>query len=95
MEAKKLHLKVITHEKVVFDDDVDAVYAVGEQGEFGILNSHIPFMTALKICVVRAVKNGETTPIATMGGVFQVKENDCLILTSVAELASDIDVARA
>lgn len=95
MEAKKLHLKVITHEKIVFDDDIDAVYALGENGEFGVLNGHIPFMTALKICVVRAIKNGETIPIATMGGVFQVKENDCIILTSVAELASDIDVARA
>ena len=95
MEAKKLHLKVITHEKVVFDDDIDAVYAIGEQGEFGVLNSHIPFMTALKIGVVRAVKDGIIVPIATMGGVFQVKENDCLILTSVAELAADIDVARA
>ena len=95
MALKNLHLKVITHEKVVFDEDIDAVYALGEKGEFGVLNGHIPFMTALKICVVRAIKNGETTPIATMGGVFQVKENDCIILTSVAELASDIDVARA
>ena len=95
MELKKLHLKVITHEKIVFDDDIDAVYAIGENGEFGILSGHIPFMTALKICVVRAVKGEETIPIATMGGVFQVKENDCIILTSVAELASDIDVARA
>jgi len=95
MELKKLHLKVITHEKVVFDDDVDAVYATGEKGEFGILSGHIPFMTALKICVVRAVKDGQTIPIATMGGAFQVKENDCIILTQVAELAADIDVARA
>ena len=95
MEVKKLHLKVITHEKVVFDEDIDAVYAIGEKGEFGILSGHIPFMTALKICVVRAVKDGITTPIATMGGVFQVKENDCIILTSIAELASDIDIVRA
>ena len=95
MELKKLHLKVITHEKVIFDDDVNAVYANGENGEFGVLSGHIPFMTALKIGVVRAIKEEETISIATMGGVFQVKENDCIILTSVAELASDIDVARA
>ena len=95
MDSNKLHLKVITHEKVVFDDDIEALYAIGEKGEFGVLKNHIPFMTALKIGVVRVIRDGVTIPIATMGGVFQVKENDCIILTQVAELGADIDVARA
>lgn len=95
MEAKKLHLKVITHEKIVFDKDVDAIYSTGEKGEFGILSGHIPFMTALKIGVTRAVVEGETIYIAIMGGAFQVKNNEAIILCDVAELDSDIDVARA
>lgn len=95
MEDKKLHLKVITHEKVVFDSYVDAIYALGEKGEFGILPNHIPFMTSLKIGVTRAVVDGKTIPIATMSGVFQVKNNEAIILATVAELADDIDVARA
>ncbi len=95
MDGKKLHLKVLTHEKVVFDSDVDAIYATGEQGEFGILPDHIPFMTTLKIGVTRAVTNDKTYYIATIGGAFQVKNNEALILTSTAELDTGIDVARA
>lgn len=95
MEAKKLHLKVITHEKIVFDKDVDAIYSTGEKGEFGILPGHIPFMTALKIGVTRAIIDGTTIYIAIMGGAFQVKDNEAIILCEVAELDDDIDVARA
>lgn len=95
MEAKKLHLKVITHERVVYDSDVDAIYSHGEKGEFGILPGHIPFMTSLEIGVTRAIIDNKTIPIAIMGGVFQLKNNEAIILTTVAEHASDIDVARA
>ena len=95
MEENKLHLKVITHEKVVFDGDVDALYSTGEKGEFGILPRHIPFMTALKIGVTRAVIGDNTINIAVMGGAFQVKNNDIIILTGAAELSDDIDTVRA
>ena len=95
MADKKLHLKILTHENVVFDADVDEVYAVGEKGEFGILYNHIPFMSALKIGVTRAVSDGVVKKIATMGGVLQVKDNEVIILTSIAEVDADIDAARA
>lgn len=95
MADKKLHLKILTHENVVFDADVDAVYAVGEKGEFGILYNHIPFMSALKIGVTRTVSDGVVKKIATMGGVLQVKDNEVIILTSIAEVDADIDAARA
>ncbi len=95
MSEKKLHLKVLTHEKVVFDSDVDAIYASGEKGEFGVLPGHIPFMTALKIGVTRAIIGENTVFIAIMGGAFQIKDNEAIILSDVAELAEDIDVARA
>ena len=95
MEEKKLHLKVITHEKIVFDGDVDAVYATGEKGDFGILPNHIPFMTALKIGVARVAIDDKIVNIAIMGGAFQVKNNDIIILTSAAELSDDIDIVRA
>lgn len=95
MSEKNLHLKVLTHEKVVFDSDVDAIYASGEKGEFGVLPGHIPFMTALKIGVTRAIIGENTVFIAIMGGAFQIKDNEAIILSDVAELAEDIDVARA
>ena len=42
-----MRLKIITHEKVVFDEDVDEIYTRGVDGEFGILKNHVPVMSAL------------------------------------------------
>lgn len=95
MSGKKINLKIITHEKEVFNEDVDAIYSKGVDGEFGILPDHIPFMSALDIGVTRVEKDGETESYTTMGGIFQFKENKALILTDLAEKGSDIDVTRA
>ncbi len=95
MSNKKIHFKIITPEKIVFEDDVDAIYAQGEAGSFGILPDHIPFMSALAVDTARAEKNGEIISFSIIGGAFQFKNNDAIILTEVAERGSDIDTARA
>ena len=92
---KNLHLKITTHEKVVFDADVDEIYSKGTQGEFGILPDHIPFMSALDIGVTKVITNGTSEFFTTMGGVFQLKDNQALILTQAAEKAEEIDIQRA
>lgn len=91
----KLHLKITTHERVVFDADVDEIYSKGTQGEFGILPGHIPFMSALDIGITKVVIDGKTEKFTTMGGVFQLTGNEALILTQAAERAEEIDVERA
>lgn len=95
MSEKKLHLKITTHERVVFDSDVDEIYSKGTQGEFGVLPGHIPFMTALDIGVTKIVVEGKPQFFTTMGGVFQVQGNEVLILTQTAEKAEEIDIERA
>ena len=90
-----MHLKIITHEKVVFDDNVDEIYAKGEKGEFGILKGHIPYMTALDIGVAKIVKDGKSKYFSIMGGIFQFKDEEALILTQTAERGDEIDEIRA
>lgn len=92
---KKLHLKITTHERVVFDSDVDEIYSRGVEGEFGVLPGHIPFMTALDIGVTKVIIDGKSEYFTTMGGVFQIQGNEALILTQTAEKAEEIDVERA
>ncbi len=95
LSKKNLHLKITTHQKVVFDADVDEIYSKGTDGEFGILSNHIPFMSALDIGVTKAVTGGITEYFAIMGGVFQITDNQALILAQAAENGKDIDTARA
>ncbi len=90
-----MKLKIITQERVVFDQEVDAVYSKGIDGEFGILKGHIPMMSALDIGVTRAIVNDEVKTFTTMGGILQFKNEECLILTTLAEPGEEIDEARA
>lgn len=90
-----MHLKLITHDRIVFDEDVNEIYTRGVDGEFGILENHVPIMTALDVGVTKAVQGDKIKLFTTMGGIFQFKDNDAIILTDNAESGSDIDVARA
>ena len=90
-----MHLKIITHEKVVFDENVDEIYTKTTDGEMGILKNHVPVMAALDIGVTKAIKDNQPILFTTMGGVLQFKEDEALILTTTAERGDEIDVARA
>lgn len=90
-----MHLKIITHERVVFDEDVNEIYTKTTNGEIGILKNHVPIMAALDIGVTKAVKEEDVKYFTTMGGVLQFKDNEALILTDTAECGDEIDVARA
>lgn len=90
-----MHLKIITHEKIVFDDNVDEIYTKTVEGEIGILKNHVPIMSALDIGVTKVVKNSQPQTFTTMGGVLQFKDDEALILTPTAESGSEIDVTRA
>ena len=95
MEEKKIHIKIITPEKIVYEDDIDAIYAQGTAGSFGILPNHIPFMSVLDIGITKVEKSGAATNFSVMGGTLQFKNNEAIILTEAAEKDCDIDTARA
>ncbi len=95
MSENKIHFKLITHEKIVFEGDVDEIYTKGINGSFGILVDHTPFMSALAIGVTKIVNEGTPTYFATMGGVLQFTNNQAVILSEEAENGKDIDVTVA
>lgn len=93
--GEKIHLKVITHEKIVYENDIDELYVQTTDGRMGILKNHIPVISTLGIGVTKAINGKESDCIATMGGILQFAHNKATILTDIAELDCDIDVARA
>jgi len=94
-EKLKLKVKIISPERMVFEGEADELITQGVNGQFGILPDHIPFMTPIDIGVTKIINEGETEYIATLGGTFQVKDNEIIILAKCAELAGEIDVMRA
>ena len=90
-----MHLKIITHEKIVFDEDVNEIYNRGLDGEFGVLKGHIPIMSTLDIGITRVVQDEGEKIFTTMGGIFQFKDDEGIILTTTAESGDEIDAYRA
>lgn len=90
-----IHLKVITHEKIVYENDIDELYVKSKDGQLGILKGHTPVICALDIGVTKAVIGNKWDCLATIGGILQFADNKAVILTDTAELDCDIDVARA
>ena len=90
-----MQLKIITHERVVFDGEVDELVIQTKTGQMGILKDHLPVTTTLDVGVTKARQGDKFRYFATMGGVFQFKDNAATILTDVCEDGCDIDVTRA
>lgn len=92
---EKIHLKIITHERIAFEQDIDELYVQATDGRIGILKNHIPVICALDIGVAKVVADKKAQQIAVMGGILSFNKNNATILTDIAELGCDIDVARA
>ena len=90
-----MKLKIITHEKIVFDSEVDEIVIQTKSGQVGILKDHVPITTTLDVGVTKIKQGDKYRYFATMGGIFQFKDNAASILTDVCEDGCDIDVTRA
>ena len=90
-----LRLDIVTAERVVYSEDVDAVIAPGVEGQLGILPHHAPLMTTLQAGELRVKRGGGEDVLAISGGFLEVRPDRVIILADAAERAEEIDVARA
>ena len=90
-----MNLKIITHERIVFNGEVDELVIHTTSGLIGVLKDHIPITTPLEIGVTKARIGDKYKYFAVMGGVFQFKDNNAVILSDVCEDSINIDVTRA
>ena len=90
-----MKLKIITHERIVYEGEVEELVIQTTSGQMGILKDRLPITTVLDIGVTKAKVGDSYKFFATMGGVFQFKDNNATILTDVCEDGCDIDITRA
>lgn len=90
-----LRLKVVTPDRVFYDDDVERVIVRGVEGDIGILKGHAPFVTLLDIHKIRIKKDGEERIAAIAGGYIDVRNDVITIVSPAVEWPEEIDVERA
>jgi len=97
--ADRLHIKILTAEKILCDRDAAMVVAPAWEGEMGILPEHTPFLCALDTGVLRIKDEpgpgSKEEVYAIHGGFLRVYEDDILILATAAERRDAIDLERA
>jgi F-type H+-transporting ATPase subunit epsilon len=91
----RIRLDIVSPERIVYSDDVDAIIAPGVEGQLGILPHHAPLITMLQPGELRVRKGEEETCIAVFGGFLEVRPDRVIVLADAAERAEEIDVAQA
>ena len=92
-----LEVQLVSPEQVLFVGEADMVIArTLEGGDVAFQPGHIPFLGALGSHPVRVyLSDHSTISFAVHGGFVQVANDRVIVLSDVAELPAQIDVARA
>ena len=94
--AGNIRLEIVTPSTDVVNEEVQIVMAPGSLGEFGVLEGHTPFMTALKTGNVRYTDTGgQERHVFVSGGFAEALPDKVTVLAESAERRRDIDVDRA
>jgi F-type H+-transporting ATPase subunit epsilon len=90
-----LQLDVITPERRLLSEQVDAATVPGLNGELGILPGHTPLISQLKTGVLSYTQGATTRRLLVSGGFVEVNEDRVSVLADCAEFPEEVDVARA
>jgi F-type H+-transporting ATPase subunit epsilon len=88
-------LEIVTAERMVYSDDVNALVAWGVEGQLGILPHHAPLMTMLQPGDLLIRKDKKEEYLAISGGFLEVRPDKVIILADACERVEEIDIARA
>ena len=88
-------VRVITPDRIVWDNVAEEVILPSSTGQLGILSGHAPLLTALNIGVMRIRPGKDWENIAVLGGFAEVENNEIKVLVNGAELGSKIDKEKA
>jgi F-type H+-transporting ATPase subunit epsilon len=91
-----MQVEVVSPERILYSGEATMVVCRTTDGEIAFLNNHAPMIGSLGIGPVRIYDGDRVVERAAVhGGFVEVSNNKVTILSDVAELASQIDVARA
>lgn len=91
----RLYLEVVTPERVLVSQEVDAVVAPGTEGEFGVLPGHVLFLSGIVPGELRYTSGSVEDSMVVTTGFAEVSNDKVSVLVDAAEKTSEIDMERA
>lgn len=93
--AEQLQLEIVTPERRVLAEAVDAVQLPTLSGELGILPGHTPLISQLQTGVLAYTRGGASQQLHVSGGFVEVNTDRVSVLAEIAERPEEIDAAQA
>ncbi|MET8702822.1 F0F1 ATP synthase subunit epsilon [Kitasatospora sp. NPDC058032] len=92
----ELHVELVAADRKVWSGAATIVVARTASGDTGIMAGHTPVLSVLETGPVTIrTTDGNTVIAAVHGGFISFADNKLSLLAEIAELADEIDVARA
>ena len=93
--ADTFQLEIATPERLLVQEQVTEAQIPGAEGMLGILPEHAPLLSELGTGELAYTTSAGRRSIVVSGGWLQVLQNHVRVLADRAELANEIDAARA
>ena len=95
MLPESIELQVVTPERHVLEETVQATEIPGKGGYLGVLPGHAPLITELGIGILAYRTRSETRYLTIINGYAEVLPNRVIVLAEISEKAEEIDVGRS
>ncbi|SHE65798.1 F-type H+-transporting ATPase subunit epsilon [Ferrithrix thermotolerans DSM 19514] len=90
--ASSFPFALVSPERVVFEGDVRAVTLRSGGGDITFMAGHAPFIGLVETCAMRIeLEDGSVSMAAVDGGFVRAAMNKVSVVTSSAELATEIE----
>ncbi len=91
----KLHLSIVTPERIVYEDEVDSVSVMTDMGEVTVLPDHIPLVANLRAGELTLRKDGAVQYLVASTGFLEVRPgNKLIVLADTAERAEELELEK-
>lgn len=88
-------LKIITPDRVFFEEPVSMVEFNTTEGEIGVYKNHIPMTVILAPGILTITQEQETREAALHSGFAEILQDRVTILAEIVEWPEEIDIQRA
>ena len=94
-DSRNFTLKIITPDRVFYEDQVSMVEFNTVEGEVGIYREHIPMTMIVAPGILTITKDQEISEAALHAGFAEVLPDQVTVLAEIIEWPEEIDISRA
>jgi F-type H+-transporting ATPase subunit epsilon len=95
MSELSIKFKIVTPEKIVYENKVEQATLPTKDGQITILPNHLSYISSLVPGEIMVKLDGKEDWLSISGGFIEFHGNELVVLADTAERAEEIDLKRA